>query len=266
MAQRRPSVPRTRGLPGGAERGGSGSVSAKESRQQQQTGHEYIISAEKEVTETGEHQIIRANFGAKLTKPAKQAAPPKPTKQAEPPKPTPPAPPPEAKKPPAKSNKSEERARARTQLSSAIRKGREKPGSSTTAAQSAPEPVPAKRFSGRLLALAVVLITIIVMLAPSVRVYIQQSSEIATLESEIAVQKERQQEIESQVARWEDPSFIKAQARERLFLVMPGEKRYLVKGVDGFKESENEVAGAAPADLAWVDALWDSVQRSATAK
>ncbi len=251
MTQRRPSVPRTRGLPGGAERGGTGSVSAKESRHEQQTDHEYVISAEKEVTETGEHQIIRANFGAKQTKQVQQATP---------------ASPPELKKPPAKSDKSEERQRARTQLSSAIRKGSGKPSSSTPAAQPALEPVPAKRFSGRLLALAVVLITIIVMLAPSVRVYIQQSSEIATLENGIAVQKERQQEIQSQVARWEDPSFIKAQARERLFLVMPGEKRYLVKGVDGFKKSENEAVGVAPEDLAWVDALWDSVQRSATAQ
>ncbi len=221
MAQRRPSVPRTRRPQGSVK------------------PDEHVISAEKQITDTGEHQIIRANFGAR------QEAP---------------------KSPVSKNTKSEERAQARAQLSAAIRKGSERVSRSEPAPQPAVEPVPARRFSGRLLALAVVLITIIVMLAPSVRVYIQQRSEIAALEQEIAVQEERQQEIETQVARWSDPSFVKAQARERLFLVMPGEKRYLVKGIDGFKESEKEVTGEAEKDLAWVDALWDSVQRSATAQ
>ncbi|KPN19043.1 hypothetical protein AO716_07210 [Arthrobacter sp. Edens01] len=127
------------------------------------------------------------------------------------------------------------------------------------------KPVPAKSFSGRLLALGIVMVVITVLLAPSVRTFLQQRSEIAALEAEIAEEQKTGQELEQTLDRWEDPAYIKAQARERIFLVMPGETRYLVKGENGVNDVEEEAAADGPADLEWVDALWDSVVRSATA-
>lgn len=143
-------------------------------------------------------------------------------------------------------------------------------GSSVASASSADEssdhlrPVPAKAFSGRLLVLAMVMIVVIVLLTPSVNTYVHQRSDITALQAEIAEQKEKSATLESQLQRWEDPNYIKQQARERIFLVMPGETRYLVKGEDGVETVEQE-AQEEETDLKWVDSLWDSVKRSANA-
>ncbi|MFD1212346.1 septum formation initiator family protein, partial [Arthrobacter sp. GCM10027362] len=128
------------------------------------------------------------------------------------------------------------------------------------------EPVPAKAFSGRMLALAVVLITITVLLAPSVRVFIEQRSAISKLRDEIALEQAEQDKLKKEIARWDDPEYIKQQARDRIFYVMPGETRYMVTGAEGLSESKEHSSKSAPADLPWVDALWDSVKRSATDK
>lgn len=170
-------------------------------------------------------------------------------------------------KPAKPADPSAARAAARQELAGEIR--RDVPAADTTAAPARTEPalkpVPAKSFSGRLLALGIVMVVITVLLAPSVRTFLQQRSEIAALEAEIAREQQVGQELEETLDRWEDPAFIKAQARERIFLVMPGETRYLVKGENGVEDVEEQAAAEAPQDLEWVDALWDSVLRSATA-
>ena len=125
-------------------------------------------------------------------------------------------------------------------------------------------PVPAKAFSGRLLVLAMVSAVVTVLLAPSVSTYLHQRSEIAALEADIAAKEQSAQELQSQLDRWADPNYIKQQARERIFLVMPGETRYLVKGEHGVENVEQQ-AQEQETDLQWVDALWDSVTRSAAA-
>ena len=170
----------------------------------------------------------------------------------------------------ARPSASDTRAATRTQLSGAIRR---EPGT-RQGTKAAPEPegvdelrpVPAKAFSGRLLVLAMVMVAITVLLAPSVRTYLQQRSDIAAAKAEIARAQEQQSDLELQLRRWEDPAYIKQQARDRIFLVMPGEKRYLVKGENGVEEAAAQAAEEEPEDLEWVDSLWDSVKRSATAQ
>lgn len=166
-----------------------------------------------------------------------------------------------------KASRSETRAAERSQLAGAIRTAgapfRRSSDRIIVPAEDA-EPIPAKAFSGRLLALAVVLVTITVLLAPSIRTYLQQQAETEALQERIAVLKQEQDDLETQIARWDDPAYIKQQARDRLFLVMPGETRYLVKGGTGTEPSEEQQSAAAPQDLPWVDALWESVERAAT--
>ncbi|WP_231713353.1 septum formation initiator family protein [Arthrobacter sp. zg-Y769] len=110
------------------------------------------------------------------------------------------------------------------------------------------------------------MVAITVLLAPSVRTYLQQRSDIAAAKAEIAEAEATQAELEVQLGRWEDPAYIKQQARDRIFLVMPGEKRYLVKGDNGVEEAEQLAAEEESDDLQWVDSLWDSVKKSATAQ
>ena len=144
--------------------------------------------------------------------------------------------------------------------------GRRKPEPDERNGSDELRPVPAKAFSGRLMVLAMVMVAVTVLLAPSVRTYLHQRSEISALQATIAREEQAQQDLEAQLERWNDPNYIKQQARERIFLVMPGESRYLVKGEHGVEEVEQQAQDEAGGDLQWVDSLWDSVKRSATAQ
>lgn len=158
------------------------------------------------------------------------------------------------------------RAAERSQLAGSIRSGRLGSRRAESPIQPAEEAttIPAKTFSGRLLALAVVLIAVIVLLAPSVSRYVQQQADVDALRADIARLQDQQANYQSELARWEDPAFVKQQARERIFLVMQGETRYLVKGGGGIEAATGEGSAAGPADLPWVDSLWNSVARAAT--
>ncbi|MDZ4091511.1 MAG: septum formation initiator family protein [Arthrobacter sp.] len=130
------------------------------------------------------------------------------------------------------------------------------------------DPVPAKAFSGRMLALFVVMIAITIMLAPTVKIFFEKRAEIAALQADISDKQAQQNELRRQVSRWQDPNYVKQQARDRINMVMPGETGYWVFGSDLPAGSSSGAAGAGsaqdPAELPWVDSLWDSIRRSAT--
>ncbi|WP_253908539.1 FtsB family cell division protein, partial [Arthrobacter sp. H41] len=162
---------------------------------------------------------------------------------------------------------SEARAAERTQLAGAIRRSpsgsTKRPNRVIEPAEDA-KPIPAKSFSGRLLALAVVLVAVTVLLAPSLNTYLQQQAELNALRQDIARQEQVQADHQTELARWNDPAYIKQQARDRIFLVMPGETRYLVKGGQGIEDASLAGSDAKPEDLPWVDSLWSTVTRAAT--
>ena len=128
--------------------------------------------------------------------------------------------------------------------------------------------MPAKAFSGRLLALGVVMIAITILLAPTVKIFLDKRAEIAALQADIAAKQTKQEDLKRQVSRWQDPNYVKQQARDRINMVMPGETGYWVFGSDLPAATSSGTAGAAsaqnPANLPWVDALWESIRRSAT--
>ena len=239
MPTRRPKVPRPAGQPGGTQRRPGTAPEAPRTTDQ-------LTASGTDAPRTKPAKAAKAGKAAKSEKSAKSAKPARPAKPADP---------------------SEARAAARQELAGEIRRDVPAAEAAGTSARTEPslKPVPAKSFSGRLLALGIVMVVITVLLAPSVRTFLQQRSEIAALEAEIAREQEVGRELEETLDRWEDPAYIKAQARERIFLVMPGETRYLVKGEHGVEDVEEQAAAQAPQDLEWVDALWDSVLRSATA-
>lgn len=129
------------------------------------------------------------------------------------------------------------------------------------------QPVPAKAFSGRMLALAVVMIAITIMLAPTVKIFFDKRAEIAALNADIAAREAEGNSLRQQVSRWQDPNYVKQQARDRINMVMPGETGYWVFGSDlpaGETGSQTGAAAQDPADLPWVDSLWESITRAAT--
>ncbi|TVU66659.1 septum formation initiator family protein [Paenarthrobacter nitroguajacolicus] len=156
---------------------------------------------------------------------------------------------------------------AKTPPVKAAEKASDKPGSDAKDERDL-DPVPAKAFSGRMLALAVVMIAITIMLAPTVKIFLEKRAEISALEAEIAGKKAEQTELNKQLSRWQDPNYVKQQARDRINMVMPGETGYWVFGGEEAAGTPGGRTGsgssANPENLPWVDALWESIRRSAT--
>ena len=83
-----------------------------------------------------------------------------------------------------------------------------------------------------MLALLVVMIAITIMLAPTVKIFFEKRAEIAALQADIAAKQSQQDDLRRQVSRWQDPNYVKQQARDRINMVMPGETGYWVFGSD----------------------------------
>ena len=135
-------------------------------------------------------------------------------------------------------------------------------------------PGPARRLrvnglqvnSGRALALVGVVVVLALSYASTVRVYLDQQHALAVMEQQIRDQRTQLADLEAQLARWDDPAFVKAQARERLGWVLPGETGYRVvdangKPVDGGAVIDSE--RTMPADerpKPWWGRMWGSVE------
>jgi cell division protein FtsB len=84
------------------------------------------------------------------------------------------------------------------------------------------------RFSTFTIMMLVLIVLAVIVLAPSLKLLIEQNAQIAGLERSVARQKTHVTSLDGQVARWSDPAYIEAQARNRLLFVFPGEYSYLV--------------------------------------
>ncbi|KHL02228.1 FtsB family cell division protein [Sinomonas humi] len=131
------------------------------------------------------------------------------------------------------------------------------------------QPVPARAFSGRILALALVLVAVTIMLAPTIRVFFSQRAEIHSIQADIAAKQTDQTNLKDEISRWQDPAYVQQQARDRINMVMPGETSYWVFGDAGTSSSSGSAtsaatSGSSPSDVPWTQSLWDAVRRAAT--
>ncbi len=120
------------------------------------------------------------------------------------------------------------------------------------------------RFTGRAAILVLVVAVLTVSYASSLRAYLQQRSHIEDLKSQIALRQADIDDLEREKERWQDPAFVRQQARE-LNYVMPGETSYVVLDENGEpleKDSEltdpSTVARKPP--TAWWSTAWQSVE------
>lgn len=84
------------------------------------------------------------------------------------------------------------------------------------------------RLSGFTFVMLAVLVLTIVVLAPSLRTVVEQQNQLAELRASVEEHKDAVNDLEDDIARWEDPAYIEAQARDRLVYVFPGDYTYLV--------------------------------------
>jgi cell division protein FtsB len=125
--------------------------------------------------------------------------------------------------------------------------------------------------------LAMVVIAMIA-LAPQAQVWFEQQQQIAELRAQVDASKRTLAQMATERKRWNDPVYIRSQARDRLYYVLPGEVSYLVMGADGISSSDQ--SGTVGAQLAqqrasatisnsitrakrnWVNSLMQSVVRA----
>lgn len=79
------------------------------------------------------------------------------------------------------------------------------------------------RFSALSALIVALALTGAVVLTPSISIYMQQQREIAQLRESVELHRKSVSEIEAEQLKWQDPIYIRAQARDRLYYVMPGE-------------------------------------------
>ncbi len=127
------------------------------------------------------------------------------------------------------------------------------------------ETVPARNLSARFIALIGLVVLMVLTTLPSINTYVKQQAEINELQADINQRKQEQQNLEAEIARWGDSAYVKQQARDRINLVMPGERKYLVIGdLPETKDEPAESPHDVRADLPWADALLDSIRRAGT--
>ena len=80
----------------------------------------------------------------------------------------------------------------------------------------------------------------VLILAPNLRILVEQRQQIAALQATQNAKSQELTELEKQRARWDDPAYVRAQARDRLYFVMPGEVSYLVLNDANIEELKRE--------------------------
>ena len=122
--------------------------------------------------------------------------------------------------------------------------------------------------TARFIAISVVIFIIALTIAPPAQRYFTQRAQINAIESEIAVRKDRLEQAEIELQKWRDPNYVKSQARERLHFVLPGERQYIVVGVETKESAEEEkempIAAKQFGSAPWYTKLISSIQLAAS--
>ena len=120
------------------------------------------------------------------------------------------------------------------------------------------------RGNARPLALIAIIFIFTLTLAPPIKNYFTQRAQISALKSQVESDRTALQKARAELSAWQDPDYIKSQARERLHFVMLGERQYIVTGTDITKSQPQttQIAGQLPAGAPWYTKIIASVTES----
>lgn len=135
------------------------------------------------------------------------------------------------------------------------------------------------RVSSSTISLIVVIVLGGFVVSGDVAAYINQRREIALAEQAIIDAQQQVEQMEKERDLWQDPIYIRSQARNRLYYVLPGEVSYLVmdNGNLDFSDTSGTVGEllskkratddisleVSAASENWVDSMVESVLRAA---
>jgi cell division protein FtsB len=120
------------------------------------------------------------------------------------------------------------------------------------------------RSDARPLALITIIFIFTLTLAPPIKNYFTQRAQINALKSQVASDTTALEAARAELNKWQDPNYIKSQARERLHFVLPGERQYIVTGTDITKSQPQttQIAKQLPEGAPWYTKLIASVTES----
>ena len=121
-----------------------------------------------------------------------------------------------------------------------------------------------RRTSNRVLALSVIFFILALTIAPPVKHYFTQRAQINALKSQLSTDNSALQKARQELLLWQDPEYIKSQARERLHFVLPGERQYIVTD-DSTTDSNNtptKIASALTDGQPWYARLIASISET----
>ncbi|MFC1415137.1 FtsB family cell division protein [Streptacidiphilus cavernicola] len=126
------------------------------------------------------------------------------------------------------------------------------------------------RFTGRAAVLALVLCSLVAALAYPTRQFIAQRAQIAQQRAAAEQAQAQVDELRREKARWQDPAYVTAQARERLHYGFPGETPFTSVDPDPSasataRATAQAQAAAGAAGQPWYDNLFESLDASDTA-
>ena len=132
------------------------------------------------------------------------------------------------------------------------------------ARRSPEEDGPGITITRRTLALVALVVVALAALVPTVNTYVAQRQKLGELQAQVDRQEQQVDSLREQVARWEDPAYVAARARERLLFAMPGETQYRLTDTSGrdVPLTEAEQAQEAAKEGEWFSVLWESVEGS----
>ena len=121
-----------------------------------------------------------------------------------------------------------------------------------------------RRTSNRLLALSAILFILALTIAPPVKHYFTQRAQISALKAQLSADNSALQKAQQELTLWQDPEYVKSQARERLHFVLPGERQYIVTEGEttGNQESTTKIASSLADGQPWYSRLIASISET----
>ena len=118
-----------------------------------------------------------------------------------------------------------------------------------------------RRNSGRALALWTIFFILALAIAPPVKHYFTQRAQISALNSQLVSDNKALEAARQELLLWQDPEYIKSQARERLHFVLPGERQYIVteNGTASNTDEGTKVANSLTDGQPWYSRLIASI-------
>lgn len=145
-------------------------------------------------------------------------------------------------------------------------KGPSRPRTAVAGSRARPDGTPAEphrraNLTGRAAVLALVFCVLAISLAYPLREYLAQRGEIGDYRAKVTDQQKRVADLEAAQRRWRDPAYVKAQARERLHFVMPGETQYVVlEPAEAPAPMQDAASMPVVTKRPWFGDLWSSVE------